>query len=458
MSLAAFLLAFGPVTQGFEEASARLARAAELVCKGRHADALAVYRELAKDSPGTPEGQLALARTAASAFLGACPLVENGPSRNRVDVVLLGDGYKQDHLRAFDELAEDIPPLFERVEPFREYWRYLNFLRGVCVSAEAGVDGFGRQYDTLLGGFTRATDAGHVGIERQAVLDVVAQIPGADGLAIVFVKLGVAGSGSRDVAVIGGRNARTVVHEWGHSFAHLGDEYSSHTHQRGAPSDGINVAASDDPERAPWRHWLEARHPSVGLYEGAQGQAQDAWRPTASGCVMNDGEHFCPVCREALVLRLYAFIDPIDAVSPPAPPPSVREPILLWDEPIEIVVQCLQPATHDLEVSWWLESAAKYPLSPSAPGAPAARPREFADRTQRGPLPAMGERPTRRGGAGKDGRSVLRLSRLDLERGLYRVTCRVRDTTEVFGEKWPWVLKDERGLLESERVWWVEVR
>ena len=54
--------------------------------------------------------------------------------------------------------------------------------------------------------------------------------------------------------------------------------------------------------------------------------------------------------------------------------------------------------------------------------------------------------------------ATLRLARGDLEPGLYRITCRVRDTTELRGEKFPWVLKDELGLLESERVWWVVVR
>jgi hypothetical protein len=37
------------------------------------------------------------------------------------------------------------------------------------------------------------------------------------------------------------------------------------------------------------------------------------------------------------------------------------------------------------------------------------------------------------------------------------VICRVKDTTKLRGEKWPWVLKDELGLLESERAWWIEV-
>jgi hypothetical protein len=183
-----------------------------------------------------------------------------------------------------------------------------------------------------------------------------------------------------------------------------------------------------------------------------------AWRPTASGCVMNDGERFCPVCREALVLRLYSIVDPIEEVSPPAPPPSIREPILLWDAPVEIRVRTMKPATHDLEVRWWVEPAERYPLSPSgkdqrAPERPAA-----LDRRQRGPLRDMPARPTKRHRTGKDALAVLRLSRDDLKPGLYRVTCRVRDTTDVRGEKFPWVLKDDLDLLASERIWWLEVR
>jgi len=45
----------------------------------------------------------------------------------------------------------------------------------------------------------------------------------------------------------------------------------------------------------------------------------------------------------------------------------------------------------------------------------------------------------------------------DLEPGRYRVLCRVRDTTLVGRGRVPWVLRDEHGLLESERGWWVRV-
>jgi len=434
------------------------ARAEELACAGRHVDARALYKRIAREHPATPAGRRASTRTEPSAFLASCPIVDHGPAANRVDVVILGDGYEADHLRALDKLAEDIPPLFERVEPFREYWSYFNFLRGVCVSADAGVDGFGRDYDTLLGGHTLPTDAGHVGIDVQRVRAVLREIPGSDELAIVFVKLGVAGTGSPGTAVIGGRDARTTIHEFGHAFTRLGDEYSTHTHKRGAVRDSINISSTDDEERVPWRHWLEARHPRVGVYEGAAGQPQDAWRPTASGCVMNDGEAFCPVCLEALVLRIYSIVDPIDAIDPPAPPPGIREPLAFSGDVLEIKVRTMRPASHDLEVSWWLESAKQYPVTPGEPGLPPVAQPSSPDRRDRRPLMPKQGAPTQHGRTGKDAVSTLRLSKAELEPGQYRVTCRVRDTTELRGEKFPWVLKDDQGVLESERVWWVDVR
>ncbi len=441
-----------------DDAAALLARGEELACDGRYADAIRTYERLVEEHPGTAAAHLAEPRIAPSALLGSCELLVHGPSANRVDVVILGDGYELDHQRAFDKLAADVPPIFERVEPFREYWSYFNFHRGVCVSAEAGVDGFGRVYDTLLGGQTLGTEAGHVGVDGEAVHRVLRQIPESDGLALVFVKLGILGTGSRGTGVIGGRDASTAVHEWGHAFGGLSDEYATHTHDRGAPREGINVSVTEDEERVPWRHWLEARHPSVGTYEGANGQAQDAWRPTASGCVMNDGEFFCPVCREALVLAIYALVDPIESTEPPAPPPGVREPLQMSDTSTEIRVRTMRPARHDLEVLWWVDSAAKLPVSGS-PGAPQPAPNAGArTRLQRGPLRAIEAPPTERQRTGKDGECSLKLSREDLEPGLYRITCRVRDTTELRGERFPWVLRDEHGLLESERVWWLEVR
>jgi hypothetical protein len=57
----------------------------------------------------------------------------------------------------------------------------------------------------------------------------------------------------------------------------------------------------------------------------------------------------------------------------------------------------------------------------------------------------------------RGGWHTLSLKRRDLAPGRYRLICRAKDTTEIRGDRWPWVLKDEEGVLESERAWWVEV-
>jgi len=453
MTMGAAILALLAFQEG-ESAASLLAQAAELVCDGRYADAARLYRRIAEDFPGSRESAVAERRSGKSAFLGACPMIAHGPSDNRVDVIVLGDGYELGHQRALAKVAEDAPPLFERIEPFREYWSYLNFSRGACVSADDGLDGFGREADTLLGGFTRNTDVGHVGIDGQLVHRVLAEIPESDGIAIVFVKQGLMGTGGDGIAVIGGRDAATTVHEFGHAFAGLGDEYSTHTHYRGPPRHGINISASEDEKAVPWRHWIEARHPSVGVYEGANGQVKNAWRPTAGGCIMNDGEAFCPVCREAIVLRIYSLADPIEGAVPPAPPSGVYEPLLLLEDPLEIRVRVQRPATHDLDGSWWIEPVAAFPEGDAG----FHKNEPMRDRRLRGPLAPITAKPTLERGAGKDGELVLRLSRIDTKPGRYKITLRVRDSTELRGERFPWVLKDELGLLESERIWWLEVR
>jgi hypothetical protein len=66
-------------------------------------------------------------------------------------------------------------------ETLREYYPYFNFERAVLLSKEDGVDGFGREYDTALGGYTTGTFAGHVGIDHELVDKVLPQDPDTTG-------------------------------------------------------------------------------------------------------------------------------------------------------------------------------------------------------------------------------------------------------------------------------------
>ena len=465
--LCALVLAAGTVRDAESDAQEMLARAESLAHAERFDEARVLYRSLAEKYPGTAAGAVGVRRSAPSAFLGWKEIEKSGPPSNRVDVVLMGDGYTLEHMKTFDRLAEDVPRLFERQKTFREYGSYLNFARADMVSAENGVIGFGRTYDTALGGRVLGTIAGHVGIDRAKVAAALAEVPDNDDLAIVFVRQGVYGTGSRGVAVVGGTDARTVMHEWGHAFAGLSDEYDVEQVRHPAPiQSGINVSSTDDPKKVPWAHWIAAKVPGIGVYQGAAGRVRGAWKPTSAECVMDHADFFCPVCQEAIVLRLYSLVDPIEAASPPPLPPGIREPIEVRDEqPVEITVRPMKPASHELEVRWWVIPEASLPETHGglrdAPGPGgtyvAERSKAPVDRRRRGPLPVLPGKPHATTHPNGEGVHTLKLRASDLEPGRYEVVCRVRDTTEIPGEKWPWVLKDEQEVLQSERVWWIRV-
>lgn len=444
------------------EARAGLEKAEERARLGHYDEARLEYKSVAAKFPDTPSGKLAAERAKPSAYLGFADVVRNGPSKNRIDVVLMGDGYELEHMAAFDKLAEDIPPLFARQATFREYYSYFNFLRACLVSADSGIDGFGRQYDTALNGHTLDTFAGHCAVDRGLVMNVLAQIPDTDSLAIVFVKTGVLGTGGGGVATIGGREVKTVIHEWGHAFGGLSDEYDTQTsHEQGPAHDGINVAASGDPKTAPWAHWITAKVPGVGMYEGALGRVKGAWRPTSTGCVMATDENYCVVCQEALVLRTYSIVDPIENSTPVGQPQGLREPYKVGDEPFEIRVQVMKPATHSLEVSWWILPEARLPKSGDAKSSTSKFDTTGGegpkDRRKRGKLSEITDTPKLVNSANTSGEHLFRISRTDLAPGRYRVICRVKDTTKLRSDRFPWVLKDDLDLLQSERGWWIEI-
>lgn len=432
-----------------------LAKAELSASKGKYAEARRLYRELAQKFPDTPEGAIGERRSRPSAFLAWAPLTGGESGANRVDIAILAEGWTLEHQKAFDKLAADIPKLFERQKTFREYFRYLRFLRVNLVSAEEGIDGFGREYDTALNAHMIGTIAGNVAVDDAAVHEMLAQLPEHDNLAIVYVKREMLGTGGGGIAVIGGRSTRTTMHEWGHAFADLADEYSTKTHERGAASNAVNSSNTPDPQRVPWKHWIEAGVRGIGVYEGAQGRARGAWKPTSGGCVMENGAFYCPVCREEIVLRIHRYVDPIERCDPPPHALDSPEEIELGPkDQARFALVAMRPQTHSLEARWWVLPAERAPADPRPQAGDHRRP---GDRRSRGPLAPIEDKPDLVSKGSRDGRHEFELEGKELAPGRYRVVCRVTDRTEVRGERDPWVLRDPDGLLTSERAWWVRV-
>ncbi len=449
LPLAAFAALLAPLAAQSPEnkkAEADFHRAEKAVADAKYGAAFGLYKHLAQQYPNSAWGKMAALRTQPTAYLGWGDLQRNGASNNRVDVVLMGDGFALDDQNEFEDIARAAVDVFRNHKLLGEYFSYHNFERANLTSKDQGVTGYGRTKETALGGFIAGQVQGQVGIDHAKAVSMLEMLPEQDGYAIAIVKAGSMGTGGGGIAAIGGRADDTLVHEWGHAFANLSDEYSTFTGHRGSPRTTINVSATDDEKAVPWKHFIEAKVPGIGAYRGADGRLKGAWKPTSGGCTMESGVQFCPVCREAIVLNIYRRVDPIEACEPK--PVRDKTAALRDAESFSFTVTCMQPKTHALDVRWHV-----------LPEAAAIKPTDDArlpDRMHRGklqPIEAKGDPGAYVG----NGRNKFRVGMRDLHPGRYQVVCRVRDECKPSGQQWPWVLQDDGDLLQSERVWWIDV-
>ena len=314
-----------------------LDRAEAMATRGSYRSAQAAYRKIAERYPASAAAKVARRRANTNAFLGYRELTRSGAASNRVDVVIMGDGYTLQHQRSFDRTARVVPRAFERNRTFGEYYDYLRFVRANVVSAADGIDGLGRKADTALGAFLRDEKRSFMDVDHGKVAAMLDELPEHDHLAVVFVRAGEHGLGAHGIAVVGGRDEKALIHEWGHAFAGLAEEHSDPERVRAAQPDPANISTTADPKQVPWAHWLAAKARGVGVYQGGDGKIQGAWKPMAAGCLMDQGEFFCPPCREKVVLRIYDFVDPIESCEPAAHESSEsRKPDREEEPPLEI--------------------------------------------------------------------------------------------------------------------------
>ncbi len=167
-------------------------------------------------------------------------LMDNGALATKVDILIIGDGYTtadlqkfKDDARHFNEVMFDTPPFKERAKDFN--------VRAVCaVSAESGIDvpdknvwkstALGCMYNTFGSERYVLTE------ENRALRDLAGTVP-YDFICILINDSRYGGGGIYQLYTTTYTIERTpgqewqrdyvYVHEFGHSFGGLGDEYYS---------------------------------------------------------------------------------------------------------------------------------------------------------------------------------------------------------------------------------------
>ena len=288
-------------------------------------------------------------------------LSANGPSANRIDLVLVGDGYTAGELGAYAGEVDLVLAAFFAEPPLDRYSSYFNVHRVDVVSAESGVD-----HDPVQGILrSTALDMGYWcgGVQRALCVNVskakaeAASAPDADQILALANSSTYGGSGypSQDLGTLAGGNSAAIevaLHEFGHSFADLADEYDyggPTTWPGGEPS-AANVSIFDAgtmaAQQRKWHLWLPEAN--VGTFQGANYSVLGIYRPTNDSLMRNLYRPLEQVNAEQFVLSLYRTVRPIDD----ATPAGVYGPGHVF------FVDPLDPVAHVLDVQWSVDGAA----------------------------------------------------------------------------------------------------
>ncbi len=288
-------------------------------------------------------------------------MLNHGHTSNRIAIAVLGDGYTAAQIATYASHVNTVINAFFAQEPLAAYKPYFNVHRVDVESAESGVD------EPDLGIFRNtALDMTYncAGIERLLCINVSKAFTAANSapqrdqiLALAnSTRYGGAGYPSNNLGTLAGNNGAAVeiaLHEFGHSFADLADEYDygESPNYNGPEFPDANVtiytAAQMAAPQRKWFRWLDLPH--VDAFEGAHYHQFGVYRPTFDSKMRNLNRPFQEVNVEQFIIELYQIVRPIDAVSPDT------GPLQTADQPFTVFP--MAPLDHALDIQWYVDGA-----------------------------------------------------------------------------------------------------
>ncbi|MDH6357609.1 M64 family metallopeptidase [Parabacteroides sp. PF5-9] len=255
-----------------------------------------------------------------------------GDSADKIDLVFLGEGYTDQEQEKFIADAKRFTESLFKTPPFAAYQDDFNVSAVSLISEESGTDFSGKgifKHTALNAGFyTFGVDRYLTTPDMKSIRDAVWNVP-CDAIFILVNTETYGGGGMYNFYAIGSAdNARTIevfVHEFGHSFGGLADEYFSSevaydeeyynlNHEPWEP----NITTLVD-FNSKWKDMLPTNTPvptplekpfsdKIGVFEGAGYMSKGIYRP-ADHCMMRDLVPFCPVCSRAIVRMIHFLSD-----------------------------------------------------------------------------------------------------------------------------------------------------
>lgn len=254
-------------------------------------------------------------------------LQEVGAPETTLDVLILGDGYTKEEMEKYHRDLERFARHFFETPPFRLRQDRINLRALDIVSADSGPDEprKGLWRDTALStSFDTFGSARYLTtLDDRAMRDIAATAP-YDTILILVNTSRYGGAGVFGLfAVFPSDNEYdeyVMIHEFGHGFAGLGDEYYASGvayedfYPKGVEPWEPNVTALLPEGEPKWKAMLSPDVPcptppeadkyagKVGCFEGAGYQEKGLYRPSLDCMMFSKGdEAFCPVCGTAIL-------------------------------------------------------------------------------------------------------------------------------------------------------------
>jgi hypothetical protein len=283
-------------------------------------------------------------------------IFENGPQEQRINLVFLPDGYLVGDMTKF---VSDVNGIVNKIfgqSPFKEYKPYFNAYAVLVPSNQSGarhpqtspdsdcdpvpqvnsVDNyFGSTFD--FGGIHRLL----VPIHASKIGSVLAANYPQYDQAFMLVNSPYYGGSGGETATASNNNSSSevAIHEIGHSFAFLADEYwagSQYAHE--AP----NMTQQSNSSLVKWKNWVGSG--DIGVFPHSE---DPSWFRPHQNCKMRFlNVPFCAVCRETFVERIHNLVDPLISYSPEETDFEIQEGV------INFSVDLITPIPNTFRIQW----------------------------------------------------------------------------------------------------------
>lgn len=279
---------------------------------------------------------------------------------NGINLIIIPDGYTADNLPKFRRDALSFTNYFLDVQPFREYRQYFNIFTIEVPSEENGADHAGTATDVtepahpvsdVNNRFGSSFDFANIHrlVVAQNSLEIfnllVNNFPLYDQTIVLVNSEYYGGSGgSFPVATTHASSNEIAIHELGHSFANLSDEYWAGDQ---FARESANMTKDNNPATVKWKNWLD--YQNVGIFQHCCGEVANQWYKPHANCKMQVlGVPFCAVCTQGIIETIHQLVSPVDKVFPDV------KTIISQDSAMAFSLNLIYPIPNTLNVSWQL--------------------------------------------------------------------------------------------------------